>query len=46
MTGTSRIEMKLHEHSSKISAALARIEKLERDIQNLKRILEDVDTPR
>ena len=46
MTDTRQMEMKLHEQSSKISAALDRIKKLEYDINNLKRILEDVDTTR
>ena len=39
MTGTNQLEMKLHEQSEKIVAALSRIEKLEHDLENLKRVL-------
>ena len=46
MIGTDQIEMKLHKQSSKISAALDRIEKLELDIKNLKKVLENVNTTR
>ena len=39
MTGTNQLEMKLHEQSEKIVAALSRIEKLEHDLENLERVL-------
>jgi cell fate (sporulation/competence/biofilm development) regulator YmcA (YheA/YmcA/DUF963 family) len=44
MSKYNQIEMRLHEQSSKISAFMDRVKKLEYDVYNLRRILEDVDT--